>query len=249
MNHLRNVILGHFPLAVSTKYPYETIQHKFAPGRPILKDTSPDRDQNALQRDAVRIIAFDFDGTITTRDTFALFLRYWAGTPRWLFNLVKLSPVFLAYVLKLIDRNRVKAHVVRTFFRGAEQEALRQRAEQFADEVIPDLIRPKALETLKARLQSDDTVFIVSASIDDYLVPWAKKHGIRHILATNLEKKNGCLTGDISGVNCWGSGKIDKITSKMADKPFTIKEAYGDSRGDREMLDAAEASFYRPFRL
>ena len=80
----------------------------------------------------VQIIAFDFDGTITTRDTFALFLRYWAGTPLWLLKLLKLSPVFLAYVLKIIDRNAVKAHVIRTFFKNADMTALQARADQFA---------------------------------------------------------------------------------------------------------------------
>ena len=29
---------------------------------------------------SIEITVFDFDGTITTKDTFALFLRYYAGT-------------------------------------------------------------------------------------------------------------------------------------------------------------------------
>ena len=31
---------------------------------------------------SIEITVFDFDGTITTKDTFALFLRYYAGTPK-----------------------------------------------------------------------------------------------------------------------------------------------------------------------
>ncbi len=214
-----------------------------------MEQTRPDLPPKQSEQGPIHIIAFDFDGTITTKDTFALFLRYWAGTPRWLWNLVKLSPVFSAYGLKLIDRNKVKEHVVRTFFKNADPNALKERAEQFAKEVIPGLIRPEALKTLKSKNRPPNTVYIVSASIDDYLIPWAKCHNISHILATNLEKHGSRLTGEISGVNCWGAGKMAKIASAMAETPYIIDEAYGDSRGDLEMLNAAKASFYRPFRL
>jgi len=197
----------------------------------------------------IQMIAFDFDGTITTADTFALFLRYWAGTPRWLFNLLKLLPIFIAYTLKIIDRNKVKEHVVRTFFKNAEEKVLNERATQFAREVIPGLIRPEALKTLKQKNNPPYTLYIVSASINHYLDVWANDNGIQRVIATNLNVVNGRLTGELSGVNCWGPGKMAKITAEMAETPFILAEAYGDTRGDKEMLHAAQASFYKPFRL
>ncbi|MCF6221292.1 MAG: HAD-IB family hydrolase [Robiginitomaculum sp.] len=201
------------------------------------------------QKEPVQLIAFDFDGTITTADTFALFLRYWAGTPRWIFNLLKLLPIFIAYTLKIIDRDKVKEHVVRTFFKGADEEALNRRAKQFAREVIPGLIRPKALEVLKEKNKPPYTLYIVSASINHYLDVWAIDNGISNVIATNLHAVNGRLTGELSGPNCWGQGKMAKITAEMAQTPFKIVEAYGDTRGDREMLHAAQESFFKPFRL
>ncbi len=197
----------------------------------------------------VNMIAFDFDGTITTKDTFALFLRYWAGTPRWLFNLLKLLPIFMAYTLKIIDRNKVKEHVVRTFFKNANENVLTARAKEFATEIIPTLIRPEAIKTLKKKNVAPNQVYIVSASINHYLDVWAKKHGIKHVIATNLQVKDGYITGELSGPNCWGPGKMTKITAKMAQTPFELVEAYGDTRGDREMLHAAQESYFKPFRL
>lgn len=197
----------------------------------------------------IQMIAFDFDGTITTKDTFALFLRYWAGTPRWLFNLFKLLPIFIAYTLKLIDRNKVKRHVVRTFFKNANEKTLNQRANQFANEIIPRLIRPEALKTLKKKNVAPNKLYIVSASINHYLDVWAKNNGIKHVIATNLQVVDGYLTGELSGPNCWGQGKITKIAAEMAQTPYELVEAYGDTRGDREMLHAAQASYYKPFRL
>ncbi|PHR91246.1 MAG: HAD-IB family hydrolase [Robiginitomaculum sp.] len=200
-------------------------------------------------RKPVQIIAFDFDGTITTQDTFALFLRYWAGTPLWTLKILKLLPIFIAYGLKFIDRNAVKVHVIRTFFKGADASALQSKADQFAQEIIPKLIRPHALETLKQKNKPPYTLYIVSASIEPYLLSWAKTHNIHNVLSTKLHVVNGRLTGEIDGLNCWGAGKTAKIASEMADTPYKIAEAYGDTRGDREMLHAAEASFWLPFRL
>ena len=197
----------------------------------------------------VRIAAFDFDGTITTKDTFALFLRYWAGTPKWLAKLFVLLPVFCLYGLRIIDRHKVKAHVVRVFFKGADAQEFQQRATQFATEIIPQLIRPKALQELKIKRESGLKVVLVSASINHYLDIWAKNNKIEKVIATNLEVEDGRLTGAILGPNCWGAGKMTKIRSEMAESPFILAEAYGDSRGDAEMLHAAQASFFKPFRL
>jgi len=197
----------------------------------------------------VKLVAFDFDGTITTKDTFALFLRYWAGTPRWAFNILKLLPIFIAYSLKFISRDRVKVHVCRVFFKGADLKTLERRATQFATEVIPNLIRPAALERFLERNSPPYTLYIVSASIEPYLKAWAHQHGVNDIISTKLKVVNERLTGEIDGINCWGAGKTAKIAAEMAETPYKIVEAYGDSRGDQEMLNAAEVSYWKPFRL
>ncbi len=197
----------------------------------------------------IQMIAFDFDGTITTTDTLALFFRYWAGTPRWVFNILKLSPVLIGYVIRIVPRDTVKAHLVRTFFKNADADELNRRAAQFAREVIPGLIRPAALKALSEKNKPPYTLYIVSASISNYLDVWAKDNGIERVIATDLEVKDGKLTGELLGPNCWGPGKMAKISAEMAESPYVLTEAYGDTRGDREMLHAAQVSYYKPFHL
>ena len=195
------------------------------------------------------IVVFDFDGTITTDDTFRLFLRYYAGNLKWAANILLLLPVFIGYGLKIVDRNQAKIHVTRRFFKNAPIAKLNARAASFAKEVIPGLIRPQAQACLDSKKTDLESLYICSASIAPYLRAWGKSQNIHNILATELETDGDIYTGEIKGWNIWGEGKIRRILAEFAPHPVKIMEAYGDSRGDQEMLHAAEASYFRPFRL
>lgn len=201
------------------------------------------------------IIVFDFDGTITTRDTFALFLRYYAGTPKWLLNIARLLPTFVAYKLSKIDRHAVKKAVVKRFFSGESVDDVEDRASQFARDVIPGLIRPAAKARLNTLLADPkcgpESLYICSASIGPYLRSWAGSCGIQpsHVMATELARDKGRITGELQGYNVWGQNKVRRIFDQFAPHSVKILEAYGDTRGDQEMLHAAEASFFRPFRV
>lgn len=199
------------------------------------------------------IVVFDFDGTITTDDTFRLFLRYYSGTANYALKIASLLPTFAAYGLRIIDRNIVKEKVIRRFFKGEKLSRIEARAEQFAREIIPGLIRPAAVEALnRAKLREKEgreSLYICSASIGPYLRAYFLHCGITNILATELKSESGVCSGEIDGFNIWGAGKVRRILAEFEPNGVIIKEAYGDSRGDRELLNAAQASFYRPFRL
>ncbi|GGX61200.1 hypothetical protein GCM10011309_08870 [Litorimonas cladophorae] len=201
------------------------------------------------------IIVFDFDGTITTRDTFALFLRYYAGPFGWAGNILRLLPTFAAYKLGGIDRHAVKKAVVKRFFTGKSAKDVDNRAADFARDVIPGLIRPAALQHINAKLADKnygpESLYICSASIGPYLRYWAGSCGIQanHVMATELAVKDDRITGELDGYNVWGANKVRRILDQFAPHTVSILEAYGDTRGDQEMLHAAKASFFRPFRV
>ena len=219
--------------------------------RSALNHTQDGR--KTAQNGAESIVVFDFDGTITTDDTFRIFLKYYKGLANYAFNIILLLPSFVAYGLRLIDRNVVKARVIKRFFKGESQSQIEERAQSFAKTVIPGLIRPAAkaaLERAKLReKQGYESLYICSASIGPYLRAYFEPQGINKILATELVSESGVCRGEIDGYNIWGAGKVRRILAEFEPEDVIIKEAYGDSRGDKELLNAAEASFYRPFRL
>jgi phosphatidylglycerophosphatase C len=194
-----------------------------------------------------QLVLFDFDGTITTRDTFLEFIRFYHGTFKFLLGFIILSPVLVLFKLRLFPNWRAKEIVLRWFFRGEQLETFTQKSEAFCKTVVPKLIRPKALEEISQHLKAGADVVIISASAENWVKPWCGEYNL-NCLATQLEVRDGLLTGKICGVNCYGAEKERRIKACYTLQEFDEVLAYGDSRGDLEMLALAHKQYYRPFR-
>lgn len=186
------------------------------------------------------LAAFDFDCTLTRRDMFHPFVLYALGGLRWAKGIVRLTP----HVFK--SRHALKEKALQEFFPGYTEEDLKALAEPFAVDVVERFIKKRALEQLKWHQNQGHTVAIVSAGLETYIAPWAKSHGVEHVLATRLETDSeGVLTGKLLGANCRGPEKVRRILETFGPKESYLLYAYGDSAGDREMLALADHPFFR----
>ena len=89
---------------------------------------------------------------------------------------------------------------------------------------------------------------LVSASLEIYLRPWATKLGFSYILGSRLEQiDNNRTSGKLLGENCFGPEKMRRIESLLGPRDGYTLYAYGDSRGDKELLSAADFPFYKIF--
>ena len=79
------------------------------------------------------IAAFDFDGTLTIRDSYTGFLRWRAGPLRWAAGLAETAPAAAAWIVHR-DRGRLKAAATRAFLRGVPRAQLEADAEGYAAE-------------------------------------------------------------------------------------------------------------------
>lgn len=193
------------------------------------------------------IAFFDFDGTITTKDTLLEFIKYCKGTSAFYAGFLVNSPFLLAYKLKIISNQAAKEKVLQYFFNTTPVDEFRNSCQKFATEIIPGLIRPGAIEEIKKLQQKGQTVVIVSASPENWISPWSEKLKV-DLIATQLEIQNGLLTGRILGKNCHGAEKVNRINNKYSLGDYTEIAAYGDTKGDLPMLALAQHSFYKPFR-
>ncbi|ELR73346.1 Phosphoserine phosphatase [Fulvivirga imtechensis AK7] len=193
-----------------------------------------------------KLALFDFDGTLTTRDTLLEFIKFYRGTFRFYLGFLILSPLLILYKLKIIPNWKAKEYTLQYFFKGESLETFNQKAHSFALNRIPAMLRKKAMDKLQWHLKNGHEVAVVSASAVNWIKPWVEKLNIG-LIATELEVKNGLLTGRISGKNCYGNEKVTRVCAKLVIDDFTEIYAYGDSSGDKELLDLATHPFYRSF--
>jgi phosphatidylglycerophosphatase C len=194
-----------------------------------------------------RIAFFDFDGTITTEDSLLSFIFFRYGKLRTVLGLLTVSPFYAAYLMKLIPAQKAKEKVLSRFLRNESVEKFDIACNQFAKNFLPTIERQKALKEIKTLQEMGTEVVIISASPDNWLMPWCKQIGVS-LICTKLETKNGKLTGRIEGKNCRGKEKVRRILASYNLQEYDEVYAYGDTKGDKPMLGLATFAFYQPFR-
>ena len=183
-----------------------------------------------------QVFAFDFDGTLTTRDTLIAFIRYACGTPRFLFGFLLHAPLLVLMKLRFYSNGKAKQRVFSWFFKGMPIETFDTLCQDFA-RTHRHLLRPDTVRVLEQALAEGAEVLIVSASIDNWVQPFFPSVTV---LGTQVEVIDGCLTGRFLTPNCYGQEKVRRILAIHPDRSSYHLTAYGDSRGDRELLTFAD---------
>ena len=195
------------------------------------------------------VVAFDFDGTLTVKDSFMAFLRWRAGPVRWRLGLLRLLPATLAYLVHR-DRGRIKAAAVAEFLKGLPRTELEAQAKRFAEKTSRRLLRPDAVAAWKRWRTHEPPVrlVIVTASPDLIVAPFARGLGADELIGTRLAfDAAGRVAGAFLTPNCRGPEKVARLKAELGDD-VELKAAYGDTSGDREMLAMAEIQGYRVFQ-
>lgn len=192
------------------------------------------------------VAAFDFDGTLTHRDSLLPFLLYSAGLPMFLSSMFASLPMLTGYVLGIIPNDVAKQRLLTRFFAGTPIDHLRAQAEQFAARRLAALMRPEALRRLAWHKRQGHRCIVISASLELYVRPWAIAAGFDEVIASRLEASaDGRVSGRLLEGNCFGSEKVRRLEALLGDRSAYTLYAYGDSRGDRELLSSADFAFYR----
>jgi phosphatidylglycerophosphatase C len=193
------------------------------------------------------IAFFDFDGTITTKDTLLEFIRFSKGNFRFLLGFLLNSPYLIAYKLKIISNQAAKEKILQFFFGNTPVKEFEKQCNLFSQQILPKLIRPKAFAEIKKLQDKAYAVVVVSASPEQWILGWVNEMNI-HLIASCLQVIDGKITGKITGKNCHGEEKVRRILEKHVLSEYDIIYAYGDTKGDLPMLQLATAKFYKPFR-
>jgi HAD superfamily hydrolase (TIGR01490 family) len=191
-----------------------------------------------------KIAVFDFDGTLTTKDTLFEFIKFTCGCRRFCLGFVLFLPLMVLMKLGVYPNWKCKQQFFSWFYKGMDYEHFKHLGNLFADRGI-SLLRKDIADKVKEYRSSKIDLYIVSASIEEWVIPVARCLNVVNVLGTKVEvdTKNK-LTGYFSTKNCYGQEKVNRLMEKEPDRDKYYLYAYGDSNGDKEMLAFADEGFW-----
>ncbi|MFC1883512.1 HAD-IB family hydrolase [Thermodesulfobacteriota bacterium] len=197
----------------------------------------------------MNLALFDFDGTITQKDSFLDFIGYISRIHKHLIiKRILMLPVFFAYLSGLLPMGKAKELFLTFCFKGWKKSYFDEIAKKYAGALLPRLIRPIALEKIQNHKLNKDRIVVVSASLDSWLEQWCSKHELE-LICSSLEIKNGSITGKLKREDCNGEEKVKRIRERYHLEEYDTVFAYGNSPGDKDMLKLADIAYYRWKRL
>ena len=191
-----------------------------------------------------KIYAFDFDGTLTTKDTLLEFIRFAKGTLAFGLGFLRYTHLLVLMKLGFYPNWKAKQKVFAHFFKGMSIDDFDALCQEFAAS-SKHLLRPKGIEAINKAQSEGSEVLIVSASIDNWVQPFFANV---KVLGTQIEVVDDKLTGRFLTKNCYGQEKVNRILALYPNRQDYHLTAYGDSRGDKELLAWADESYFKPFR-
>ncbi|MCR5077924.1 MAG: haloacid dehalogenase-like hydrolase [Prevotella sp.] len=194
------------------------------------------------------VCAFDFDGTLTTRDTLLEFIRYVHGGGKMLMGFLLHSHLLVMMKLRLYPNWKAKQRVFSWFFKGMSVSQFEDYCQAFARD-SGRLMRPAGLQRIRQAIAEGSDVVIISASIDDWVRPFFDEFGEKiAVEGTRIEVRDNVVTGRFLTANCYGQEKVNRLLARYPYRAAYHLTAFGDSRGDKELLEYADMGYYKPFR-
>ncbi|HWJ39288.1 MAG TPA: HAD-IB family hydrolase [Sphingomicrobium sp.] len=178
------------------------------------------------------LAVYDMDRTVTRRATYTPFLLHCAlrRAPWRLVFLPLVVLSMLAYVLKLIDRSRLK-EINHRLLLGAEihPRELKPLVESFAEAQLATNIRPGARQAIARDKADGRRLVLATASYRLYADEIAKRLGFDDVIGTGsiigLDER---VHAKIAGENCYGPAKMRMIADWV--EASGLKGAHGHVR-------------------
>jgi phosphatidylglycerophosphatase C len=191
----------------------------------------------------MNLALFDFDNTITVRETFTEYIFYTQNWYKIITIGLALVPFVILYLLKILPASKMRSLIVYSYYRNSNKAALLDDGHKYMNEKILPLVRKEALERIMWHKSNNDTIVVVSASLDVYLKHWCEMHGI-DLICSVLEDHDGITTGKLEYGDCSSQVKKREVMRRYDITKFDNIFAYGDSPEDLDMLSIANHKYY-----
>ena len=196
------------------------------------------------------IAAFDFDGTLLQGDSLLLFHRLLRGPAGMVLGWIRLLPALLHWKTGRRSTAWFKQQYLTVILAGTEARKRQQILEHDLPKLLIQRLRPEAVARLRWHANQGHRLVIVSASPRALIQPVAQHLGAELIATetSDFAGEGAIATLQLTSANCKGIQKVRRLESWLGLPLQQVKlHAYGDSRGDRELLQAACEPHWRSF--
>jgi len=145
------------------------------------------------------------------------------------------------YVAGTLDIHEYLGFALRPLARHTGEELARWHADFMHSRIAP-MIGAPARELVREHLRAGDLCAIVTATNSFVTRPIADEFGVRHLIATEPEIRDGRFTGRVAGTPCFREGKIERVQAWLAGlgraaEEFERSTFYSDSHNDLPLLE------------
>lgn len=188
-----------------------------------------------------RLIVFDLDGTITRHDTYVRFLLYVIRRrPGKLVRLPVLAVDVLRHKLGMRNNTWLKKRFLGALLSGHDRETINLWARQFSRNTLENGLYRDALAQIEQHRKQGDEIVLLSASLDIYVEILGESLGFDEIICTLTSWENDLLGKDLTGGNCYGEMKYERIKTWLSMHDNNrIHIAYADHESDFPVLEMA----------
>lgn len=187
----------------------------------------------------MKLILFDFDGTLTTRDSFISFVRFSTTSQKFYLLLLKFFFKLVLFKLGFYKGGSLKKEILGYLFKNISEEKMKKIGKDYATQIIPSLIQKDIMEQLIQYKEEGDKVCIVSASLDVWLKPFCNDLMV-DCICTELKYLDQKFSGDFSTPNCNFEQKKIRVEEFYNLQDYDEVKAYGNSKGDLNMFELAD---------
>ena len=186
-----------------------------------------------------KLYLIDFDGTITSKDSFILFTFFSRPFYLWLIYWISTCGLFF-----FISKGKLKERFFRDF-KGVDLFLFQFICNQFVKLKLNKIIK-ESFKDYVSTIDSNSEIVIVSASISNYLKPWSESMGFK-LISTELEVISEKLTGKFLTKNCNGQEKVIRILENYDLTKYKEIHVFGNSDGDLQMLELGTHKYFNFF--
>ncbi len=182
---------------------------------------------------------FDMDNTIISESSASIYMRHaWKRGDFGVGDLLRGLGGVVQYMAGTLDLTTWTANTLAGLAGRDEASMVDDGLHLFEHHMAPS-VYPDAAQLIAEHLASDHLVAIVSGSIPYLVEPLAESLGVEHVLCTQLETRDGVLTGQCVEPICLEEGKIHWMRGFIEEYEVDLARSYfySDSITDLPVME------------